>query len=131
MRATNPGSTWQAAGPAPLLSAVPIPTGIETAFVFLPGIPPKLHDAPSVTFALDDAHLDDLPGMITIAQETDAAGAANLTAAESLRPSGSGGWDAAGHRAERPSPPRSFQPPRSHRDRDGFRSGRATTTGAC
>ena len=43
-----------------------------------------LHDATSVTFALDDAHLDDLTGTITIAQGTDAAGAANLTAAESL-----------------------------------------------
>ena len=43
-----------------------------------------LHAAPSVTFALDAAHLDDLPGMITIAQGTDAAGAANLTAAEPL-----------------------------------------------
>ena len=60
------------------------PTGIETAFVFPPGIPPHLHDAPSVTFALDAAHVDDLTGTITIAQGTDASGAANLTVAEAL-----------------------------------------------
>jgi len=42
------------------------------------------HDAPSVTFALDAAHVDDLTGTITIAQGTDASGAANLTAVEAL-----------------------------------------------
>ena len=43
-----------------------------------------LHDAPSVTFALDAAPLADLTGTITIAQGTDASGAANLTAVEAL-----------------------------------------------
>ena len=77
-----------------------------------------LHAATTVTFDLDDADLDDLTGMITIARGMgEGGGDGSLTAAEARSPAfGFQRLDAAaierGGRA-RPAP---FQPFRSHRD---------------